>query len=237
MNSNIRKRNIVLNSSERGIIMGKTESIPEFWENQAFEIHTDDKEMYFSTLIEANQELAIKWPLNGKNVPLTIDGEKHVQVYYYDQLKEELYHFSSVLYPGENRKVLLKRPEVKDIKRAQRRRFFRVETGVEFLLQIPQKKINEKKLYTLDISGGGLAFLNPEQLADIDDEVQGTLMIRQGMNEKKIQFQGSVVSSYLTPKGVYKTAIEFQEMPESARSEIIKFCMAKQIELARLMND
>lgn len=220
--------------------MSKSKQEIEFWEGQSFELHTENKEIYFTTLKKVGNEFLIEWPVNHKRLPLSIVGQMVVNVYYYDQVRKELYHFSSNIYINEQRQVVLHYPKPHEIKKAQRRRFFRVQTGVELHLNLPTKENDPpviKKVYTQDISGGGLAFLDTVQSVKVNDQVSGILILRCKAEERSVAFQGRVVSSSLTPKGIYKIAIEYQDLDETIRSEIIRFCMYKQIEINKLINE
>ena len=54
------------------------------------------------------------------------------------------------------------------------------------ILYIPEEenpdKKKEVKVYTHDLSGGGISFLSKDKLVNIDDAVRGTLYLKRSMN-------------------------------------------------------
>lgn len=215
-----------------------------FWKGQSLEIVTANRKNYFTEVIQHDLVIMIKQPLNQKNGPLTIENGMRVAVYFYDDQKE-LYTFNTNIYQLKNNACLIDKPASGSIKKAQRRRFFRVQVAVQMDLRIQSKTkpeaSDEWNLPTYDISGGGLSFLTHQKIVTEGEKVEGTLYLAENDNVTenddvtRMEFKGNIVNVLKLGERVYKTAIEFVDMKDSERTEIIRFCMSKQIELRKAL--
>lgn len=235
MPRNLFKKNVM----ER-VIMSENRADSMFWQGQTFELETEDKEIYYTQLIMEEDELIIQRPINRKRVLLTITGNVSVKVSFHDTEKQGLFTFNSVVTMNTHNRVFLKCPLPEELKMAQRRSMFRVQTGVEIRLGLPSEQNPNHllyfKLYTQDLSGGGLSFLNKRRIVESGEHVEGSLYLRYGQDYEEVKFQGRVIGTTPTGNQTFRTSLEFQEMTESIQAYIIKFCMFKQIELAKLSN-
>lgn len=143
-----------------------------------------------------------------------------------------------------------------DIKKSQRRKFYRVpyyeDVVLKFDLDEAEKKINEKLIEKYknnpdiiieeeterdvvvsarDISGGGLRFIIKNEVLNIGDIIRGTL----NLNNKKIDFEAEVTRSMVLPDhhNTYDIGCSFINMDESVRSKIIGYIFAKQRNLVK----
>jgi len=207
----------------------------EFWSGQLLEIVTSDKTHYFTQIVNHdNKNLFVQKPQTNNNVFMPIRKDMPITVYFYVD-RRGLFSFESTISSAQNNRLsVIEKPSVELIKKAQRRRFFRVEAGVEMGL-IVQSSNNGKdpepiKLTTHDLSGGGLSFLYPYQLVRSGDVVEGYLKLKSNSFQKKVDFKGKVLHLIKQPNQVIRCSIEFVDMYEPVRADIIKFCMLKQIE-------
>ncbi|PWA09778.1 hypothetical protein DCC39_12510 [Pueribacillus theae] len=210
----------------------------EFWKGQLFELQTADREIFFTQLIKnGDASLLIQRPVNRKNMFMPITSNLPITVYYYDDEQQGLYTFESNIELYQNRQVVMGKPSVDSIKKAERRRYFRVQVGVEMrlCLQSPDNssEIEYTTLLTHDISGGGLSFLYPDKLVEKGDLVVGTLHLKTKNDQKKIGFNGKVVNMIKLQNKFFRISLEFIQMKEPVRADMIKFCMTKQIELRK----
>lgn len=202
----------------------------DFWKGQLFELLTPDKETFFTQLLEHDSNLLVQRPVNQKNIPLTMNNELSITVYFYDDING-LCSFHSKMHHLQNNKFLISTPH--HIKKAQRRRFFRVQTAVEMRLLLPSfkdVKANTLKTLTHDLSGGGVSFLSSTKIMEEGVIVKGHLHF----DQKKVEFQARVVKVIKKQNQIFRNSLQFIEISESSRSEIIRFCMLKQIELRKI---
>ncbi|HLU22675.1 MAG TPA: PilZ domain-containing protein, partial [Bacillaceae bacterium] len=118
----------------------------------------------------------------------------------------------------------------------QRRRYFRVQVAVEMNLILPSTKdtAGEKLfVHTYDISGGGAAFIFRHPVVKVGDLVNGSLQYKINSDQRSIDFTGRIVNVMKQENHFYRISLQFMEMNELIRTDIIKFCMYKQIELRK----
>ncbi|GEN87763.1 flagellar brake protein [Oceanobacillus sojae] len=206
----------------------------EFWDGQMLEILTSDKKTYFTQLIRHETELLIQRPANKQNVPMLIENDMDVTVYFHDDEKG-LCSFGSRINRHDNGKIIMTKPSRDSIKVVQRRQFFRVKAAVEMTLILPSAEGSDEEgdklnVTTHDISGGGAAFLSDSQILEEGDAVKGVLYLKTDTEQNKVEFKGKIVNVMKQHNQFYKTALQFINMREGARSKIVKFCIVKQIE-------
>lgn len=206
----------------------------EFWTGQMLELLTSDKKIYFTQLIRHETDLLIQRPANKQNVPMLIENDMDVTVYFHDDQKG-LCSFGSRINRHDNGKIIMTKPARDSIKVVQRRQFFRVKAAVEMTLVLPPAEDSneeEEKLNvtTHDISGGGAAFLSESKILEEGDAVKGVLYLKTDSEQDKVEFKGKIVNVMKQHNQFYKTALQFIDMREGPRSKIVKFCIVKQIE-------
>lgn len=203
----------------------------DFWVEQSLEIFIPTKGAFFTQIVNNDDDLLIQRPINNKNVPLTVDDGMSVTVYFHNGIVG-LCSFESKLHQLDKHKFSLKRPIDDKVEKAQRRRFFRVQVALNMNLLVAsleeKNKVEKLSLMTYDISGGGVAFLTHTRIVERDSVIKGIIHLNE---DKQIEFTGKVVHVIQQPNKIYRNSIEFIDMSEQVRSEIIQFCMFKQIEL------
>lgn len=60
--------------------------------------------------------------------------------------------------------------------------------------------------------------------------MKGVLYLKTDTEQNKVEFKGKIVNVMKQHNQFYKTALQFINMREGARSKIVKFCIVKQIE-------
>lgn len=117
---------------------------------------------------------------------------------------------------------------------AQRRRLFRVPVSIELKLCLDASPVppgsEPARLTTIDISGGGLSFFwaYPLKIACTFD---GTVCLKTQNGQKLVPFTGTVVGCVKQPDQSYRISVQFVQITEAERSEVIRYCMLKQIEI------
>ena len=126
------------------------------------EILTPDEEFYFTQILEYEPSLLVKQPVNKESLPMTIESSMPVTVYFQDHQKV-IYSFDTMIFQLQSKKFVLKKPSIHSLKKAERRRYFRILVAVNMSITIQSEYpfINEDTLHTntYDISGGGLSFI------------------------------------------------------------------------------
>ena len=207
----------------------------EFWPGQTLEIHTDDEKIYDTQILRVDDTLKIRLPVDRRGVTLAAEGAFPVTVYFHRMEEKMLYSFPTVLFKDMHREYLLAMPNEVEIKKAQRRKMFRVEIGVQVDLTTPDYADVIETVFTKDISGGGMACFSRAPLAERQAYVHGILHLQIEQQKEAIPFKARVVAIRKRTLHVFQTSLEFIELKERNREKIIKFCMTKQIEQAQLL--
>jgi len=204
----------------------------EFWKGQLLELQTSEGVMYKTQIIhQANNRIYIQKPINRMNRYLNLTGNMPITIFFHSE-ERVLYSFDTELSLQQNQ-LSFPAPPASRIQKAQRRRFFRVPVEVELNLNLkPAGHPNEDefiKVTTKDISGGGLSFLCGFDVV-VEKIVAGIMHLETNNSQNTIEFYGKIVNCALLPDDNYKISLEFVQMKESTRSDIIKYCLFKQVE-------
>ncbi|NLP13442.1 MAG: flagellar brake protein [Clostridium sp.] len=159
-------------------------------------------------------------------------------------MQDNLYSFmAKVIDRGiKSRISLLKMEALTEIKKIQRREFFRFECAlpIGYRLVDTQKKDNSDdehrkftKTYTRDLSGGGVCIRLSEKV-DYGAIIECELSLN---DFNKIRFIGKIVrfTTYDTPVGMYKYEIGvfFEKISEKDRERVISFIFQEQRRLIK----
>ncbi|GIQ68763.1 hypothetical protein DUZ99_13995 [Xylanibacillus composti] len=205
----------------------------EFWPGQWIELQNESGDIFHTQIMKSEGRLTyIQRPTNRYCEHMSMTPGQSVEVFFHDQ-RNGLYSFTATLQRVQGRDSF-ESPFMRNVKRAQRRKYFRVPVDMEMELveksDDPAKSRQPLLLRTADLGGGGVAF-HCAQSIPAGSKTSGVLHLRTKQNSKQIPFHGTIMNCRPLPDGQYKIALEFEDMKESLRSEIIKFCMFKQIEL------
>lgn len=204
----------------------------EFWKGQMLELQTLEGVMYKTQIIhQDNNRLYIQKPINRMNRYMAVMNNMSVTVYFHNE-ERVLYSFDTQIYLRHNR-LSFHTPSVDRIKKAQRRRFFRVPVEVELNLNLKTIEHSDEdefvKMTTKDISGGGLSFLC-DFAVETEKLIAGIMHLETNNTQNTIEFHGKIVNCAKLQDNTYKISLEFVQMKESIRSDIIKYCLFKQVE-------
>lgn len=208
----------------------------KFWDGQLFELSTSNKEVFFTQVMKSESDLFIQIPINQKRIPMRIDNGMSITVNYFDHINR-MYTFETKIRRLEKGGIVLDTPPEDAIKKVQRRHYFRVnvntELHLEFESQQDEKEMEKLITYTYDLSGGGLSFLHPSKVMENGEIVQGTLYLNKPNQLKRVNFTGKVVNKMKHEQDFHRVSLKFEEISEAQRSDVIEFCISKQIELRK----
>ena len=206
----------------------------ELWNGQLLELVTFGEKVYFTQVLKIDQYIQIQVPKTESNVPLTVESGMDIIIYFYDEQKG-MCTFKSRLLKLPNGYVVIKRPEKDTVKKIQRRRFFRVKVTDEMILYIPEEENPDKKkkvkVYTHDLSGGGISFLSKDNIVNIDDAVTGTLYLKKKHQSMTKHFEATIVNVIKHNDRFYRISLQFENISEKDQSDIISYCFLKQVEI------
>lgn len=220
--------------------MGRKQEIitSEFWNGQSIELEVQNKGTYFTQIINHEHMLNVQQPRNKVNIPLLIENGTVVTVYFHDEVIG-LCTFISKIYKGPNEIIFMEKPSEEQIKKVQRRRYFRVNVlaDVELFKQTNNgsNQVAVLTAFTHDISGGGLSFLTPQKSVGENEIVNGVVHLQLKNKKLEIKFKGKIIRVMQQENDMYKSSLQFLHMSEPVRSELIQYCMMKQIELYKKM--
>lgn len=204
----------------------------ELWNNQLIEIECEDGSVYFTQIIRmSDASMYVRNPVDTNNEPLPHHLAGAVSVYFYDG-KDKFVYDSAVSFEGPRVSLTKPRPDFSDVQRVQRRNFFRIPAEIEVWIEAASGE--NAKYVTVDISGGGIAFYeaedrNEESLYRIGDDVIGHMYLEDKNGRKHISFGARVVDLRTGPGGRRRVSVAFTEIKEPLRSEIVRYCIRKQL--------
>lgn len=152
------------------------------------------------------------------------------------------YNFSSTVIgkAKENIPVLLvEKPAENSIVKIQRRDYLRVPLKLNLILVL-QNPVEIVNVETLDLSGGGLLFSTSKVLPlENEQTVNGVIQLPHWKNGTiDIRFFGSVkrVVPPNEQRPVQLIGIQFEDIEERNREQIIRLCFQRELELKRKLN-
>src|SRR5699024_8972465 len=214
--------------NREGVGKGLSESFEvELWNGQLLELVTFEEKVYFTQVLKIDQYIQIQVPKTESNVPLTVESGMDIIIYFYDEQKG-MCTFKSRLLKLPNGYIVIKRPEKDTVKKIQRRCFFRVKVTDEMILYILEEEKPDKKkkvkVYTHDLSGGGISFLSKD---NIDDDVTGTLYLKKKHESMTEHFETTIVNVIKHNNHFYRISLKFENISEKDQSDIISYCFVK----------
>lgn len=204
----------------------------EFWVNQLLYIERDG-ETFFTHIEEVEpHQLFIKYPTNRKNEKFPAESGKQVTISFFNDRGQICVYKS---YLGiEDHRLSVAKPQEGSVRIVQRRGYFRVPAQLNLSLDLSNGETRE--YVTHDISGGGIAFHSSDTYAfTVGEVIEGRIYLNIKPLSKEIPFHAEVVGIRKDPHLYAKplVAIAFVGMNEMLRSEIIRFCMQRQIDLRK----
>ncbi|TCZ78835.1 PilZ domain-containing protein [Paenibacillus albiflavus] len=212
----------------------------ELWNQQLLDIVVNDGSIYQTIILKiGKQELMLQHPSNQEG-PLVPVRSQEVSVFLSDEHSNR-YVYETNLSFVDNRFVL-PIPTPEQIKKVQRRQFFRVPAILEMTLKktlnLDEDEVEEYKVVTDDISAGGLSFhlfnLAPFHRGDmltVEIDIEGA------KKTTRCIFEAQVVNITKMDAKRTRYALEFKIIREMYRQEIMSFCMKRQAEIRKKIGD
>ncbi len=145
------------------------------------------------------------------------------------------FHFKARVKERIKKRIPVLRVEkVSEIHKIQRRGYYRLSTIIPVKITVKAPDGIEKnegfETFTLDISGGGLKFVSSDRIEN-DTEVICVL----NLGDKNYSLNGRVVrASYVYHSDyAYEVSVEFIDIDEHTRGELIKFVLDRQMKMKR----
>jgi len=199
---------------------------------ERIELKTDEEETYYSKVqdILSDNHFVITVPaFQGRDWAAFIGNKGEIRYYRTDAQ----YRFvAEVKRRYKQRQLrLLEMQIVSPIERIQRRKFFRLQIirPVKFRVLEAQEEFYEG--FTIDVSAGGLS-LRTTYPVPLDSIVECLLP---GKDDEEINVKGRVirVESESEPETPYEIAVDYEDMPERIRKQIIQFIYHEQRRLLK----
>lgn len=206
-----------------------------FWVNQMLILETEDRMTYYTRILKmADSSIIIANPVNENRQLLNQASGKRVEMKIYNDQKEG-YVFDTLL-KFENKELSFVKPDAASLKKIQRRQFFRVTASLDLSLDIEEE--GSFNYTTYDVSGGGISFfsLNTDMFK-INDVVGGRLYLARKTGRMEILFRAKIVNIRKDIDSRPKIALSFNRIKEIHRDEIIQYCIARQLEMRRILGE
>jgi c-di-GMP-binding flagellar brake protein YcgR len=182
---------------------------------------------------EDNQNIYIEIPLDEKSRKMyrTQTGEK-LQVYFFTQ--EGVKHLFSSTVTGYRKDavnlVAIRKPELEEITKDQRRSYLRVEANLELAVRIGEKL--RFLAITEDVGGGGVSFTCERNRPIVQNGVLTCwlLLNYKGGTIAHAKFEGEVVRVLPIESDKNLIMMRFQEIADSDQQKIIRFCFERQLD-------
>ncbi|MFS1512322.1 flagellar brake protein [Chengkuizengella sp. SCS-71B] len=180
-----------------------------------------------------NDYISIETPIdeNGEDIYLYDGDEIFVRFNSEDDVK---YAFSSFVIGTKKEiieQIMLKKPSPNEIIHIDDRNYLRVPAELEIAVQLSNHVRFLAK--TIDISGGGLAFICEEKI-QIQNSINCWLLIKH-KNEliQHIPFEGVIIRTMKIDSEKTKVMVYYQNIDEEDRRAIIRYCFDRQFELRK----
>ncbi|MGP1599210.1 flagellar brake protein [Peptoanaerobacter stomatis] len=207
-----------------------TSNYPKIWQNVKLVKTkiTGEMEEYASKIvgIEENDIFLLETPIKQTQLVLLINGSVLNMIYMHENLGMYSVDLEVVeKIRDDNNIPLVRAKKVSDIRKIQRRNFFRLLTSMD----IAVRKINGvvvENTKTVDISGGGIRLLSKQ-----DFEINDIVRLDFQLESKEFSVDAKVVKiDYTDVRGTKEVSLQFIDILEKDRNEIIRFIFDKQRE-------
>ncbi|TGB04512.1 flagellar brake protein [Halobacillus salinus] len=129
--------------------------------------------------------------------------------------------------------IVLTFPGIDKLVRIQRRKYVRVETSIDISVEGQQGTF---PTVTTDISGGGVAIVQPKEKHLKEQEKVGLLLVL-GMNSGEFHYveaTGTVIRVFVERKNQpNKASVEFDDILEKHRQKVIQYCFEQQMHMRK----
>ncbi|KGX92182.1 pilus assembly protein PilZ [Pontibacillus halophilus JSM 076056 = DSM 19796] len=135
--------------------------------------------------------------------------------------------------------LMLSFPGEEHLIRIQRRKYVRIETAVDVAVHPLDKKKDSFTSITIDISGGGLALIAPnEHQLSPQDALSLSLVLPLLNGETKYLRSEATIVRIARGRDASnnRLSLEFHELTDHDRQIIIRFCFERQLSMRRKLN-
>lgn len=179
-----------------------------------------------------DDRLLLEIPLAALGIPVQIPTGEVVRIGYVIEHRA-FYTFSAVVLAttmqGELPELIVTRPTLEQIRKVQRRNFFRVPVMVEGVLRPTPEQTLAVKIW--DLSGGGFSFRAAKALFVVGQEILGVVQVP-GAGD--VPFEAVVRRVVLVAEAnVALHGMEFKQLTEAGRNKIVKYCLDRQAKLLK----
>jgi c-di-GMP-binding flagellar brake protein YcgR len=133
--------------------------------------------------------------------------------------------------------IILKTPKDEEVKRIQRREFFRVPAALPItLIKETEKDVQKYPAQTIDISGNGILFACKAAANWVENEtVKGTMTLPVSEKENRpISFDAKIIRTNIKDDE-QRHSLMFKGLTAHDQETIIQFCVRRQMELRKKM--
>ncbi|MFS0781361.1 flagellar brake protein [Bacillus sp. 1P06AnD] len=194
-------------------------------------------EKYQSKILEmSNGCVYIDYPQNmaTKKTAFLPDGIT-LKASYVDETENAFWFQTEVL--GKRKSTIpmiqLSLPPKETHNKIQRREFVRIETNIDAAVHSPNHAFPPFTTVTEDISAGGAAILVPKEIK-VEENSRATIWLvlpAKGGSIHYVKVDSQVVRLIEQPAGRYNVmTMQFNEIPDKERQQLIRFCFEKQLE-------
>lgn len=170
-------------------------------------------------------------PLAPKGYPVRIPAGEALRIGYIIQHRA-FYLFSTVVLELEREEIphlIVARPRLDQIRKVQRRHFFRVPVSLLGKL-LPSDGV-EVPIKVSDLSGGGFSFHAGKPIFQLDQMLKGVIQLP-GPDEVAYEAQVKRVE-FVEENKQYLHGCEFILLAEGSRDKIVKYCLERQAKLIK----
>ncbi|KEO82190.1 flagellar brake protein [Tumebacillus flagellatus] len=176
--------------------------------------------------------LVLDSPLGPKADPVFLSPGAKVLVGY-SIADRALYLFESVVQGqgGEGlQQLFVSRPRPEEIRKLQRRNFFRVPVQVDVVIQ--GEDGSNTVVAVSDLSGGGFSFKRRAPLLTVGQEAAGMIRLARGI---ELEFTAHVRRvEFLAQPNLYLHGLQFTRILDAHRKRIVQYCLERQRKLLRI---
>jgi c-di-GMP-binding flagellar brake protein YcgR len=126
--------------------------------------------------------------------------------------------------------VALRKPELEEITKDQRRSFLRVEANLELAVRLGEKL--QIVAITEDVGGGGISFTCEQKWPIVPNAILSCwlLLSYKGGSVAHSRFDGEVVRVLPTGQDRHLIMMRFQDIADSDQQKIIRYCFERQLD-------
>lgn len=205
------------------IITGKDPIQNKILEYRSKIIEKDEKYLFIDHPINMQTNKTSYFPI-GTNFTVSFIGKD-----------ENLYRFQTTV---EKRikltipSLAITFPNKDSIEKIQRREFVRVKATVDIAIHCPDHSFPPFTTVTVDISGGGLSFVTPNEITlEKNKEIFVWIILPMGSRENKFaKIRAKIVRTKRSKSNILTTSIKFTSISNNDEQNIVKFCFEKQRE-------